>query len=87
MDFQKFIDGILPTACVVSVKRKSDGGYEDIRIVAGNNMFIQMAEHPPFATDPTVHPDKFIPNSPYEKYLPKTPDFEDICFRTAIQKK
>lgn len=50
-------------------------------------MFIQMVEHPPFATDPNVHIDKFIPNSPYYMYLPKTPDLEDICFHSAIQKK
>ena len=87
MDFQKLIDGILPTACIVSVKKISEDRYEDIRIVAGNKMFIQIVEHPPFATDPNVHIDKFIPNSPYYMYLPKTPDFEDICFRTAIQKK
>ncbi len=87
MDFQQFIDGFLATACVVSVNRQSGGNCEDIRIVAGNKMFIQIAEHPPFITDPTVHPDKFIPDSPYYKYLPRTPDFEDICFRTAVQKK
>ena len=87
MDFQQLIDGILQTACVVSVRKKSDGGYEDIRIVSGNKMFIDMAENPPFIIDPNVRPPKFIPNSPYEKYLPKTTNFEDLCYRAAVLKK
>ena len=87
MDFQQFIDGVLPTACVVSVKKTSSGGYEDIRIAAGNKMFIEMAENPPFITDPDVRPAKFIPDSPYDRYLPKTANFEDLCYRSAVLKK
>ena len=39
MDFQSIIDSYLAMSCVVSVERKSDGGYGDIRIVAGNAAF------------------------------------------------
>lgn len=87
MDFQQLIDGFFQTACVISVRKKSDGSYEDIRIVAGNKMFIDMAENPPFITDSNVRPPKFISNSPYEKYLPKTANFEDLSYRAAVLKK
>ena len=87
MDFKQFIDGFLPTACVVSVRRKSGGGYDDICIEAGNKMFIDIAEHPPFITDPDIHLPKFIPGSPYDRYLPKTANFEELCYRSAILKK
>ena len=87
MDFQQFIDGFLADACVVSVEKKSDGGYGDIRIVAGNKLFVEMAENPPFMMDPTNKPDKFVPGSLYDKYLPKTANFEELCYRAAVLKK
>ena len=43
MDFQKIADSFSSMACVVSVERKSGGGYGDIRLVAGNKLFIDMA--------------------------------------------
>ena len=87
MDFQKFIDGFLATACVVSIEKKNDGGFGDIRIVAGNKMFIEMAENPPYMRDPNMSAEKFVPNCLYDKYLPKTANFESICYRSAVLKK
>ncbi|MCR4558250.1 MAG: GGDEF domain-containing protein [Saccharofermentans sp.] len=87
MDFQKYVDGFYATTCVLSVMKSNYGGYGDIRIVAGNQKFIDMAEHPPFITDPNVPVNTFVPDCLYDKYLPKTPDFEDKCFRAAVQKK
>ena len=77
MDFQNFVDGFNSTACVISVEKK-DKGYGDIRIVAGNQKFIETAEHPAYATAPDAAENKFVPGSLYDKYLPKTPDFEDF---------
>lgn len=42
-----------------------------------------MAEHPPFITDPNVPVNTFVPDCLYDKYLPKTPYFEDKCFRAG----
>ena len=86
MDFQNFVDGFNSTACVISVEKK-DKGYGDIRIVAGNQKFIETAEHPAYATAPDAAENKFVPGSLYDKYLPKTPDFEDKCFHCATEKK
>lgn len=87
MDFQKIADSFSSMACVVSVERKSGGGYGDIRLVAGNKLFIDMAEHPVYITDPNAPARKFIPNRLYDIYLPKAPDFESMCYRSAVLKK
>ena len=87
MDFQVIADSYLAMSCVVSIEKKDDGGYGDIRIVAGNKVFRFMAEHPPFEKDPNAVHEKFVPNCPYDKYLPKTSDFEDMCYRAAVMKK
>ena len=87
MDFQKYADGFYSTTGIISVERKEDGGCGDIRIVTGNQKFIVMAENPPFITDPNIPCPKFESGRLYDTYLPKTPDFEDKCFRAAVQKK
>lgn len=87
MDFQSFIDSYLAMSCVISIEKKNDGEYGDIRIVAGNKVFCFLAEHPPFEDSSNFTPVKFVPNCPYDRYLPKTSDFEDMCYRAAVQKK
>ena len=39
MDFQKFVDSLFSPACIVSVEKKEDGGYGDIRIVTANRKY------------------------------------------------
>lgn len=87
MDFQRFVDGFHAMTCVISVEKTSDGGYGDIRIVAGNKPFVQIAENPPYAVEPDMQVRVFEPGSLYDRYLPKTPDFEDKCYKAAILKK
>lgn len=43
MDFQGFVDSFFSPTCVVSVKRMEDGGYGEIRLVAGNKKYTDMA--------------------------------------------
>ena len=43
MDLQKLVDCIYTPACIVSVEKKTDGGYGDIRLVAGNKKYTEMA--------------------------------------------
>ena len=62
MDFQNFVDGFYTSTCVVSIEKK-DGGYGDIRIVTGNQKFIDTAEHPAYATAPDAPVNKFIPTA------------------------
>ena len=87
MDFRNLVDGIHDTACVLSVEKKQNGEFGEIRIVAGNDKFIAVAEEPPFGVDRKLQTLRFEPDSPYDKYLPKTPDFEQKCYQAAVLKK
>ena len=87
MDFRNLVDSIHDTACVLSVEKKQNGEFGEIRIVDGNEKFIAVAENPPFYDDRKTQTPKFEQNSPYDKYLPKTLDFEQKCYQAAVLKK
>lgn len=74
MDFQALADSYSQAAVVISVEKKGDGQYGDIRFVAGNAAYI--------AVTPNFHP-----NALYSDVIPKEPNFEDFCYRCAVQKK
>ncbi len=87
MDYQKFVDGFELTTCIISVERFSDGSYGNIRIVAGNKPYIDSIENPFNGAAAHMLNNKFIPGSPYEKYIPKDLNFEQTCYRCAFMKK
>lgn len=87
MDFQSFVDKIEPMTCIVSVEKFSDGSYGNIRLVAGNKAYIESIESKDAVSSTQMLKNKFIPNSPYEDYIPKDLNFEDACYRCAILKK
>ena len=94
MDLQKIADSFYEATCIVSVQKKGDEGYGEIRIVAANDKYIVPLETPLPGDiskaigipDILLHKRKYIPNSLYEDYLPKDLNFEDICFRAAVKK-
>ena len=94
MNFQNIADSFQAPSCIISVQRTADGGYGEIRLVAGNAKYIEPIEHPAFSvpSDMPGVPEifsgthKFIPDSPYEMYLPKDIGFEDVCYRAAVKK-
>ena len=94
MNFMNLVDSFHAPTCILSVEKTPDGGYGDIRIVVGNKKYLQPIEHPfvpPFQNMPGMpeifqKANKFIPNSPYDLYLPKDVGFEDICYRSAVKK-
>ncbi len=85
MDFQKFVDGFKPMTCIMSVEKLPDGKYGEIRIVAGNKAYIDSVENMPDM--PELLSKKFVPNSLYQNYLPKDPNFELFCYNSAVLKK
>lgn len=87
MNFQEFADGFDTVTGIISVQKTDDGGYGEIRIVTGNRKYIDMIEHPTFVHQHQGVFNKFIPDSPYERYLPKNLSFEDLCADAAIHKK
>ena len=76
MDFEELIAGYKNKTCVVSVERYPDGRYGNIRLVAGNKA------HCDDMANVMHHP--FVPDSPYEEYLPQNRNFEDFCYRCAF---
>lgn len=85
MDFQKVVDGIGAMACVVSVENLGNGRAGKYRIVAGNQAYIDSIEKPAPGTE--MLSDKFIPNQEYTVYLSRDLNFEDFCYRSAVNKK
>ena len=84
MDFQNVVDSIGAMTCVMSVE-KLDDGYGEIRVVTGNRAYIDSIEKPtPGAELLTT---EFVPNSLYTRYFTRDLNFEDFCYRAAVQKK
>jgi diguanylate cyclase (GGDEF)-like protein len=85
MDFQSVADSIGALTCVISVEKLENGGHGAIRIVTGNRAYIDSIEHPAPGTEMlTTH---FVPNSEYTRYLTRDLNFEDYCYRAAVEKK
>ncbi|MEE3467199.1 MAG: sensor domain-containing diguanylate cyclase [Eubacterium sp.] len=85
MDFQAIVDGMTAMACVVSVENLGEGRYGKLRIVTGNKAYIGSIENPAPGTEMLT--DKFVPNTEYTDYLTRDLNFEDYCYRAAVQKK
>ncbi len=85
MDFQSLVDRMGAMTCVVSVERLENGGYGDIRIVTGNRAYLDSIERP--YGDVQMLTTKFKPNSLYTEYLTRDLNFEDYCYRAAVEKK
>lgn len=77
MNFDTLLSAYRSKTCVMSVEVFPDGNYGNIRIVAGNKAhcddMLQTMRRP------------FVPDSPYALYFPQDKNFEDYCYRAAIQ--
>ena len=83
-DHQAIVNGIASPTCVLSVDRLPDGSYGNIRIIAGNKPYIASIENTYVPGAPKL---TFEPGAPYERYLPKDLNFEEVCIRCAIGKE
>lgn len=84
-DFQTIVDGFAAMTCIVSVEKLPDGGYGKIRIVTGNQSYIDSIEHP--VGEVRMLSQKFVPNSEYTCYLTRDLNFESACYQAAVEKK
>ena len=85
MDFQKIVDSFAAMTCVVSVEKLPDGGCGKIRIVTGNQAYIDTIEKP--MGDMRMLTQTFVPNSEYTNYLTRDLNFEAYCYRAAVEKR
>ena len=83
MDFQNFVDGFATMTCLLSVEKKEDGTCGDIRIVAGNRLYMESISKT-WTDENQVK--EFVPDSLYTEYIPKDLNFETFCFQCAFQK-
>ena len=81
INFKRLCDGVHHTACVVSVQKLPDGGYGEIRIVDGNQSYLDSFKGPGYFNH------SFVPNSIYTDYLEKNLNFEDYSYRSAVKKE
>jgi diguanylate cyclase (GGDEF)-like protein len=89
MDLQQLADSFTPMTCIISVDSYPDGSYGNIRLVCGNKAYvdsIEVQQSDNIAYD-TMLSNRFIPNSPYENYIPKDLNFENACYLSAVLKK
>ncbi len=72
MDWKGFVDHFEPATCVISVEKKPEGGPGTIRIVSGNQKYIDALALAAGGVE--LDSDKkteFVPNSEYTRYIPK----------------
>ena len=93
MDFQKLADSFCAPTCIISVGN-APGEYGNIRLVAGNSKYIEPIENPmsampdmPGVPEVLRQKYKFVPDSPYENYLPKDIGFEALLTKCAVGKR
>ena len=84
-ELQKFVDGFDAMTCVVSVEKRPEGGCGPIRIVTGNGAYLRSIEQPVPGTEMLTK--KFEPDSEYTRYMTRDLNFEDFCYRAAVEKK
>ena len=84
MEFQTIVDSMPTAACVVSVEKLDNGSYGKIRIVTGNQAYIDTIERP---VGMSMLVDKFVPDSEYTLYMPRDLNFEGACYEAAVQRK
>ncbi len=88
MDLKSFVSLFDTMTCVLSVEKKPGGGYGTIRMVTGNQKYLDSLALAAGGVE--MDSDKkteFIPNSEYTRYIPKDLNFEDVCYRCAILKQ
>ncbi len=85
MDFQTVCDSMAAMTCVVSVEDLGEGRYGKVCIEAGNKAYIDSIENP--GPGMVMLSNKFVPGAEYTNYLSRDLNFEDFCYRAAVQGK
>lgn len=85
MDFQQYVDGFGAMTCLVSVENLGNGKRGKFRIVTGNKAYIDSIEHP--APGAELLTQKFTPNQEYTNYLTRDLNFEEYCYKAAVEKR
>ena len=69
--FKIIAESVENPCAVMSVEKKEDGTVGEVRILAANEKFSMTGEN--------------VEGELYTKYLPRNPEFENMCYRAAFQ--
>ncbi len=85
MDFQSIVDSVYVPTIIVSVEKREEGGYGEIRIVAGNKKYADLLDKrmKPYGDGKSI---AFHPGLIYTEYFHQNINFEDVCYKAAVQK-
>ncbi len=83
-ELKRFADHLKPMTCIMSVERFADGTYGNIRIVTGNDSYLDATVAYMNVGREDVFQTEFVPDQPYERYIPKDINFEQFCYRCAL---
>ena len=72
MDYQNFVKMVTEACCVISVEKRPQGGYGEIRIICANDKYRE-----------TMGP-AYYDGMPYHELVPQDNKFEDYCYRAAV---
>ena len=88
MDWKSFADRFDSMTCIISVEKKADGGCGTVRIVTGNQRYLDSLALAAGGVElDSEIKAEFVPNSEYTRYIPKDLNFEDVCYRCAVLKQ
>ena len=84
MNFRELCNGIKDLCCVISVEKNSDD-LGEIRIVDGSDKYINSLSTKVLGSPTTLKP--FVPNSIYTEYIERNLNFEQFCYKSAVNKE
>jgi len=88
MVWKDFADRFDTMTCILSVEKKPNGGHGVIRMVTGNDKYIDSVALAAGGVEmDSDQKAEFVPNSEYTRYIPKDLNFEDVCYRCAVMKQ
>ena len=85
MDYQSIVNAFSSMACIISVEKKFSDNKRIYRIVTGNDAYIKSIEQP--TENMRMFRDTFVPNLEYTDYMVRDLNFEEYCYRSAVEKK
>ena len=85
MDFDLLAKSMGAMTCVLSVEKLPGDKCGEIRIVSGNDAYIDSIEKP--IDEMVMKKRTFVPNQIYTNYLTKDLNFENACYQAAINRK
>lgn len=87
MDLQEYVNQFDSMTCIMSVEKKSDGGYGKMCIEVGNKAYMATFEQNNDTPIDMPYKRIFTPGLEYTNYIPKDLNFEHFIYSSAVLRK